>query len=283
MTSYLKTFDEGTDTVAIPVTGDVIAVTGAPTFTAETMHGPLAARFIGTTAIARLQLPFTGSHKGSFYFKIDFAPTASAVRILRITTATNTVCADIRVHGTNGHFDIANTTGSVAATGTFNWVAGNWYRCDYMWTETLGGNSTISVRFFQNEESEIQSDAFSATYPSQSATAARLMIGSQAGSGGGSTILIDTIRADTDMTDWYTAYASSALPPGTVTHQWGGNSTATSFTVKARVNAGTTCRLKYATNQSLTGGLFVSNQVPDSNGYVTFNVTGLNPDTTYYW
>lgn len=284
MTSYLKTFNEGTNGAAITVTGDVIAVTAAPTFTNFGKHGGMGASFVGITAIARLQLPFSGSHKGSFYFYISAAPTGSAVRIMRITTATNTVCADIRIHGTNGHFDIANTTGSVAATGTYNWVASTWYRCDYMWTEVLGGNSTISLRFFADSETETQVEAFSATYASQSATANRLMIGSQAGAGGAATIIEDTFRADTDMAAWYTAFAPSALPPGTVSHAWVGAPFSTGFTVKAKITSGTSCRLKIAKDSGLTTSVsYVSAQVPDSDGYVTFAATGLDANTQYYW
>lgn len=283
MTTYLKDFNEGTNGAAITVTGDVIAVTGSPTFTNSAKHGAMAAAFTGTTAIARLQLPFTGNHKGSFYFRIDSGPASSAVRIMRITTATNTVCADIRVHS-SGKFDIANTTGSVATTGTYTWTTASWYRCDYMWTETIGGNSTISLRFFADSETETQVDAFSATYASQTATAARLMIGSQAGTGGTATITTDTIRCDTDMTSWYSAFAPSAAPPGTLNSSWVCATAPGSFTVKAKVTSGTSCRLKVGTNSGLTTGVSYFGPVtPDSDGYVTLVASSLTTDARYYW
>lgn len=77
---------------------------------------------------------------------------------------------------------------------------------------------------------------------------------------------------------------SVPAPAGSLVHIWTGDPDGTRVPVKVRTSGAASVRLKLGTNSSVTVGVvYTAAQAPDSAQYTTFQVTGLSPDTAYWF
>jgi len=71
--------------------------------------------------------------------------------------------------------------------------------------------------------------------------------------------------------------------PGTLVYNLAGLATSTSIRAVAKTSAATAVRMAASTSSAMTSPIYSTSSAPDSDGYSKHEVTGLSPNTQYYW
>lgn len=211
------------------------------------------------------------------WFRIFVFQTAwpSATRPLFGFYTSGTRNADVILH-TNGTLSVRDTNGSTIVTTTNTVPNGSWYRLEGYCTSNAS-TGQVELKLFDSPSSatptETQTSA--ATQNTLGGAIGETRFGIANAAGSGHTFWIDDPACSTS------GYIGPV--PAQVFHMVCGAPTDASFSVIAKPVGGTSLRLKVATNEALTSGVFYEPaQTPDQYGYVSYQVSGLSPSATYY-
>lgn len=273
-----RTFEEGSNGAAVAsAVNGVIATSGTVVYdSSAAMHGSMGIN-VGSSSAIGYDAP--GSGQVSVYWK-SFTQPATSTSVLVSLRATSSNQFRIRLNSSTNKFELTNAANAVLATSTLTYdpaVAG---RADLRW-EYNSGNLTVTCRLYigananGNTPDETMGPVVGAvTVPN------RVYIGTTSASWG---LKVDTIRHYDDITTWPTGYSVPSSPAATLVYAMSGGARATTTRVVAKVADGTSVRLAYSTNSAMTSPSYAAAVVPNSDGYCTWNLTGLTANTKYYY
>jgi hypothetical protein len=211
------------------------------------------------------------------WFRIFVCQTAwpAATRPLFGFYASGTRNADVILH-TNGTLSVRDTNGNTIVTTTSTVPNNAWYRIEGYCTSNAS-TGQVELKLFASPASatptETQTSA--ATQDTLGGPIGETRFGISNAAGSGHTFWMDDPACSTS------GYIGPV--PAVIFHMVCGAPADASFGVVAKPVGGTSLRLKVATNEALTSGVFYeAAQTPDQYGYVSYQVTGLSPSATYY-
>lgn len=272
-----ESFDSGVDGATITSGGNIASVNGSPVYSSDAKHGALCmSASTSVTQAIRITLGANpATHSGSVYIKPQTVNSTAVARVVGFDTSGGTGLGSIRFHN-DGLIDIAS--GSTRQdSSSFSFTDAAWHRIDWQ-CDASGAACVITARLFApgNVEGTVPDDTISGTIIT--GTLGRWQFGCLGGVAA-TTIKTDTIRI-ADGLEWLGPFTPAA---GTVTHSFVGAPTDDGFRVKALLADATSVRLGVSTSSDMSSPTYQSAQSPDGENYVDFTVTGLSPNTQYYY
>lgn len=198
-------FNAGTNGATITVAGQIAAVTGAPTFSNDGLHGGMGMGVgvsAATNASTFIQISLGASavtHSGQFYYRPK-SQSASFTTIVRFADAAN--AALFSITQTTTKFDIRDASGTTVATSALTW-ADQWYRFDWQVDLSTPTAPVLTLRLYATPEAFTPTETLTPTL-STTLTFARWLFGAVGVGGASSTRAnrFDTIRIADGSLEW---------------------------------------------------------------------------------
>lgn len=259
-------------------------VSGGGTKTFETRDSGLYGRFTSvgsgtayaeySTAVGSLSGPIYGSGD----FLIPVLPPSGGARLVFILTAADAGIAEWRISDT-GKLEQRTGAGGLVNTSVNSITAGQWFKVHFTVLTISATVGQLQCRLFLDPTSTTPTETLTST--------ADLDLGSTAAG----KYRFGTVRTLTDFAtgvDNVRFSDTSELPvtAGVLLGPVCGNMSDDGFTVSYRTteSAGLDHRLVVSTTSDLaTSPVYSSVQVPDADGFVKLDVTGLSSGTLYYY
>lgn len=266
---------------------DNVGGTGTNARTFETRDSGLAGQF-STTGSGQAYFEYTTSVGtvaagspvyGSADFMLPVLPGAGlgGTRIALILTAADGFIAEWRITDT-GKLEQRTGPGAVTNTSTASITAGSWFKVHFSMLNLSATVGQLQCRLFLDPSSNSPTETLT--------SAANLNLGSTSAT----KYRMGTARTFTDFTTrvdnvrWST---TSQLPveAGVLIGPVAGALTSTGFQAMYRTSdsAGQNHRLVVSLNSGLTSPVYSSTAVPDADGFVKLSISGLSPDTPYFY
>lgn len=201
-----------------------------------------------------------------------FSATCSMVMIANATTQR---MLEIRLTGT-GKIRLINAAGTQTQETSASISLNTWVRVDVLFTPHASAGVT-QIKLYNNPASST---------PTETTTQ---LTGQNLRQTQVERVFLGVVNGAVNSNIRYHMLIGDGTPPpfgsvGWVMYRWVGAVTDTGATVAARTLAADSVRLVCSTTSDLaTSPIYSSAQVPDSDGTVRMSVTGLNPDTLYYY
>lgn len=206
------------------------------------------------------------------YQATAFSATASMVMIANATTQR---MLEIRLTGT-GKIRLINAAGTQTQETSASISLNTWVRVDILFTPHASAGVT-QIKLYNNPASST---------PTETTTQ---LTGQNLRQTQVERVFLGVVNGAVNSNIRYHMLISDGTPPpfgsvGWVMSRWVGDVTDNGVTVTARTLAADAVRLVCSTTSDLaTSPVYSSSQSPDSDGTVRMPVTGLNPDTLYYY
>lgn len=204
-----------------------------------------------------------------------FASTpAASTSVFYCADAAAARVTEIRVIST-GQIRAYDASGTAAVTTTASIATGQWVRVDFLFTPHASAGK-VQIKLYNTAASSTPTETTSQV------TGLNLRTSTP-------TIWFKGIsNSAANQSFWSQGFISDGAPApfgtGWVLSRWIGGGTSTSIKATVRTAAAAAVRLKVSTASNLaTSPVYSSSQVPDADGTVRLSVTGLTPNTQYYY
>lgn len=272
----------GFDFLKAPGTGGGVSVVSSPVF-----RGSRALQLTTGTAgsltayMERTTSGFTSTGTGQLYMRVRFnmptlPPDATGVRVLVLADSASTFLGDVRVTS-SGAVQLRNSADSTVGTFSVTYAAGTWMDIGLAITTFSSSVGVLQAARWDGSGTLVQTLTSAATQDTIKAGGTIKRDVGAYRSTASFTVVIDDY--DDSTSGWPSIGSTASVANG----PWAGALTDTGFKVMYRLSGATSARLVVSTASDLSSPVYSGAITPDADGVVKLTITGLSPNTLYYY
>ncbi|GAB1641777.1 alkaline phosphatase D family protein [Krasilnikovia sp. MM14-A1259] len=257
---------------------------GATVIDANPYRGTRAAQLVTTASPCYLQraasvsVDTAGQVYGRARFRLPtMPPDATGVRLLVIADGSGAFLGDLRIINT-GRIQLRDKNAVVLGTAATTYAANQWIDVGLAVLAFSTTRGQLQAVIFNGSGQVAETITSPATLDTLGAAGTiACLVGAVRSAVAGFTVVVDDV-------DWAkTGWPTSPTAPSILNGPWSGAVTSTGFTAVYRLSGGSTVRLVASTTLDLAAPTFSAAVAPDADGFVKLPITGLAPDTLWFY